>query len=165
MAVDNDHPNPTGHAQIANGFQAYVVGNNWNSPPSCTFTKSATQSIANNTTTAVTFSAAVDDFHGFRDTVNTSRVNAVQTGTMRLSGNISFAANATGIRACDVYKSNSLAFSLFAYPGFAVNDNITSFSADIAVAAGDYVELRVSQNSGGALNLQTNCRLDVAMIR
>lgn len=164
---DNDHPNVAGHQQIAAAFSAYCFASAYQDLPSCTFTKSATQSIANSTVTAVTFSAAIDDFYGFRDTVNTSRIIAPASGTMRLSGIISCAANATGIRALDLFKNGGGAASanILAWQGFINNDNIFSFSTDIALVAGDYVELKFSQNSGGALNMQTNCRLDVAMIR
>lgn len=164
---DNDHPNVIGHQQIAAAFSAYTFASNYSLQPSCTFNKAATQAITTATLTALTYSSATDDFFGFRDAVNTSRIYAPFTGTMRLQGTISWAANATGVRDANVYLNGTGVSSgyLHGLGGFAGIDNGFPFCVDIPVVAGDYAEIKVSQNSGGNLNIQTNTRVSAMMIR
>lgn len=118
------------------------------------------------TATAVTWSAAVDDYQGFRVPAATSRVYAPSNGTMRLSGAVVWATNSTGVRVLDVRKNGGgILRNLDARTGFATNDCAQSFSADIPVVAGDYLEVFGTQNSGGGLNVQVDSQLDVTMVR
>lgn len=166
IAPDHDHPGVAGHAQIAAGLCAYIQPQNFDISPSATFLKAATQAVTTATLTAITYSSALDDRHGFRDATNTSRFLAPFTGTMRLSGVISWAANAAGVRDAGVYVNGAGPVAIIdGKGGVAGLDNITPVCVSFPVVAGDYAEIKVSQNTGGNLNLQTNNRITVEMLR
>ena len=162
---DNDHPEVAGHAQIADAFSAYTQSQNYGQPPSCTFLKSATQSVASSTLTAVTFSSALDDFHGFRDGANTSRIYAPFSGTMRLTGVVVLAGNITYECDAAVYVNGSLVALCDTAANRTAVDTVLQVDASFPVVSGDYAEVKVSQNNAGAVNLQTTCRVTAEIIR
>lgn len=164
---DNDHPAVAGHVQIAAAFSAYTYALNYAAAPSCTFLKAATQSIPDVTNTAVTFSSALDDIHGFRDAANASRIYAPFSGTMRLTGVIVYSPSATGARDVGVYLNGGglVALAAGAAAATVAIDQVLPINVSVPVASGDYVEIYTSQNSTGALNLQTTCQITAEMLR
>ena len=124
------------------------------------------QSIPNNAHTAQLFDAEDVDSSGMHSTsVNTSRATAVYPGYMSPSGGISFAGNATATRG-----------SYWAKSGTPINGSNTLQSAVQATAyqaatradlvffnVGDYCELFVYQNSGGALNTSVTAQEQPSM--
>jgi hypothetical protein len=69
-----------------------------------------------------------------------------------LTGSVSFAASATGSRVVGFIKDGSIPLgysSAVPSAGFATG---VGAAADAQLCDGDYVELQVIQNSGGALN-------------
>lgn len=119
---------------------------------------STTQSISNNTETAVTFDSEDFDSDAFHSTSsNTSRqtVPAGMGGKYKVSGIAPFAANSTGHRYWYLAKNGSAIRGAYAGASIA-GSNIAESSPvtiDIDLAAGDYVELICLQTSGGALNV------------
>jgi hypothetical protein len=120
---------------------------------------SANQSIANATETALTFDAEVYDIGAVHSTSsNTSRftVPASAGGLYIAIGQVEFASNVTGQRQMRIRTNGSAA----AYSGWVVMQAVTSGGAAtkfqtmaiLALAAADYVEFMVYQDSGGALN-------------
>jgi len=164
---DNIHPSPAGHIAFSQAFASRAQAAPITSIPSCTLTKSATQAIVTSTSTAITWSAVANDNWGFWAVGLPSRIVAPFGGVIRLSGSYSYAANATGLRTLELHVNGSGALSrvMSTYQGFVNGDNIFSFSVDIALNVGDYVEIWAIQNSGGNLNIQTQTFCDVAMIR
>lgn len=128
----------------------------------CRVFNSATQSIANNTVTAVTHNSETYDRQSLHSTsVNTSRVTIPSGwgGVWRFTGHIEFAANATGERHIGVYKNaggvamggiNTNAIAGGARP------TILTVADDCSAVAGDFFELSVFQTSGGALNVSAS---------
>lgn len=129
-------------------------------PPRCRVSKSATQSIANSATTSVTFDTEDFDDGGMHSTTsNTSRITIPTggAGTYMVGGMVEFAANATGQRTIYVVLN-----------GTATQATVTNVTASgtvasrlacatlVQVVAGDYLELQVNQNSGGALNVSNS---------
>lgn len=122
----------------------------------CSASKSATQSIANATYTAITFNTEDYDTDSIHDnSTNTTRftVPTGKGGKWLISGVMTFASNATGFRFVRLYK-NGTAFIVPS--GVApVNGDTTQVAVSYihTFAAGDYMEVFVYQNSGGNLNV------------
>lgn len=118
-----------------------------------------TQSISNNTPTAVTFPREAHDTHDFHSTSsNTSRLVAPLTGSYLVGGRVRWADNGTGIRGIGVVNSGTTytaAHDWLQIAG-AVSSGYPMVQAGSRVeeiAAGEYVELYVVQTSGAALNV------------
>ena len=115
--------------------------------------------IANNTVTAVTFPEEHYDTDGFHSTTtNNSRIT-IPAGLggkyLVTSSNLTFNQNATGERSARLLKNGSV---VFYGPGWLGNSSVflsSSFTATVELAAGDYIEIAVYQNSGGNLGFYT----------
>jgi hypothetical protein len=127
----------------------------------CSLWKSANQSVANNTNTAITFDSESFDTDGFHSTSsNTSRVTipAGKAGYYLITGTLSWAANATGGRWCYLRKNGSMVSAIavpYAMQGSSASGVWTAgaFSHIGNFAVSDYIELFAEQGSGGALNI------------
>lgn len=135
---------------------------NWLSAPvsRVSLGKSAATSIANNTITALPFDVeAYDTAELHSTTTDTSRivVPAGLAGLWTYGYSVDFAPNATGVRLAYIARNGSLTRYAFSEaPGTAgVNTSFTG-TVDLNMAAGDYTEMFVYQNSGGALNVGVN---------
>lgn len=103
----------------------------------------------------VAFESEITDTDGYHDlAVNNSRltVPAGKGGLFTVVALVTFDFNATGLRKLGIYKNNSLIWqrtdAASASGSTTVNEEFT-----LSLADGDYVEVRVAQNSGAALNL------------
>jgi len=131
-------------------------------PPRARLVQTVAQSLTTSVWAAATFDAEVFDLFpagygatgGHSTSSNTSRYTCEFPGTYLLSGNGSFANNATGIRATR-WAVNGTAVNATASGTTALTGNPTSVGAagfSVVLAVGDYVELQLFQSSGGALN-------------
>lgn len=136
----------------------------WGAAPTTAFVgvgcyKSAsTQSIANDTATAVTFDAEEFDTDGFHSTsTNTSRITipSGKDGKYLFLGVCEFASNSTGNRAIDFRKNGSIAQRGLRVMPVTDSGDVTNISASaiLNLVAGDYVEMFAFQKSGGNLNV------------
>lgn len=131
------------------------------------YTSSATTSITNNTETAVSFDSEVFDVGALHDPSSNPSRFTVPTGGDGLYvviGQARWTGNGTGIRSARIYKNGT---SLQAQNDAA--SGTTDFTrlevaALINLVAGDYVELKVLQTSGGALNLLGTTESDTYLI-
>lgn len=123
-------------------------------------TKSAVQSIANVTYTAITFDTEQFDTDNFHSTVtNTSRIT-IPTGLggrYQFNGVGSFATSNTGIRTFALYKNGVLSQEFAAIQATQGNPTRISFSVVMNLVATDYVELFAYQSSTAGLNADTAC--------
>jgi hypothetical protein len=136
----------------------------WATPASSTPTysgvsayKSAGQSIDANTWTAVTFNTEDFDTDSYHSTsTNTSRftVPSGKAGKFAFTGSISWGASNQGtFRLVAVYKNGSVFNQVVQFAG--TNDGtIQPFAYVYDLAVGDYLEVFVRQNTGGALDVQ-----------
>jgi hypothetical protein len=120
----------------------------------------STQSLTNNTVTAVTFNSELFDTDAFHDnSTNNSRITipSGKAGKYLLVSAISFAGNATGTRIARIHKNGSL-FTIPSILSAAPVADYTILSTTTLVDAqvGDYFEVFALQSSGGALNLNEN---------
>ena len=127
-------------------------------PPKCRVYMSAALSVANTTNTAVTFNSERFDTDTMHSTsANTDRITFTTAGTYLVGANLGWAASTAGSRYVDFLVNGATQI-----PGEAVEaydeagfGTMQAPSTLYAFTAGQYVTLRVRQNSGGALNLDT----------
>ena len=115
-------------------------------------TKTAAQSLTNNTDTIITWNAERFDTDGFHDnSTNTSRMTIPSgKGGKYLVLGSAYYATGSGYRELNVLKNGNLVN--YFYGVIEQNYEFLTISTVVDCAAGDYLELRGYQNSGGALN-------------
>jgi hypothetical protein len=126
--------------------------------------RTSTQSIANGTWTAITFSDTVSDPWGRWDAGTALYAN--YTGYYWVSVRGTWAANSTGVRMIAIAKNG--AEYVDTQETAAVNgfDHHQSCTHLVYLTAGDYVQMHVYQSSGGALNIggtatSSYCRMSI----
>jgi hypothetical protein len=126
------------------------------------------QSISNTTVTSVTFQAEQFDTNSLHDnTTNNSRITIPTgyAGKYQINASVNFAGNATGDREIYIYRNNTDYYTYIVTKGTSTLNNLQS-SIIVNLAAGDYLEIKVWQDSGGALNLLSdfNCNFSVGYL-
>lgn len=128
------------------------------------FKNGAAQALTTGTEAAITFDAETYDIGGLHDTgANTTRLTVaaemVGRGGIRLVGQVTFEANATGFRRLRWRKTlaagGTVILASTRLPPVATAATTTEVQCvarDEMPAAGDYYELLATQNSGGNLN-------------
>lgn len=114
---------------------------------------SSAKSIANNTQTAIDFTTELYDIGNLWVVGSPTRLTVPSggAGLFHIFGNVRFAANATGTRAVNILLNGTtlLAEDERAASAAAITMCVAT---DHKLVAGDYVEIRAFQTSGGALN-------------
>ena len=144
-----------------------ATGLKWATPSSgtpafvgCFLYKSSNQSLSNDTSTVLTFTAEEIDTDGFHDNAtNTGRITipSGKGGKYLFIGYASFETNGTGSRAISFTKNGS---STIASPtriaalGESGSDTRVNGQVIANLNAGDYVEMTAYQKSGGNLSVQ-----------
>jgi hypothetical protein len=118
-------------------------------------TKTANQSLANVTLTAITFDGTdILDTNSFHDPAsNNTRMTipAGLGGKYLIQATIQFASNTTGGRELQIYKNGA---TVLQYVTTDAEGSLTiAISGTYALVATDYVEIRAYQSSGGALDV------------
>lgn len=143
---------------FANVFPLSPSDGNFGQVPQCRAYHDTTQSVANNATQTVVLNNERWDLGAptpQHDTVtNNSRLTCVVPGLYSIVGHADFASSATGDRAILVRVNGATVIANQSYeaPDAAIGGP-QSISTHWRFVVGDYVELRVYQNSGVALNL------------
>jgi len=120
----------------------------------------AAQSIANNADTPITFTTVVQDTIGGVASASNTPFTLPFTGTYLLVGNAGFASNATGVRLWWWYSSSvaDVLMDIHSQPAASGIDTGGGHSSIYNGFAGEQVQFRMFQNSGGALNTVTTGR-------
>jgi hypothetical protein len=125
--------------------------------PGCRVYNSGAITIANNTTTALTFDTERYDTDAMHSTSsNTSRITATTAGKYMIGGCVRFVSNSTGARYLFVVlngTTNIVASSMAADANHYPDLNVSTV---YDLAANDYIELAVNQSSGGNLDVSVN---------
>lgn len=124
-------------------------------PPEAVLKQATIQSIPNGALTSISLDASVNDSYGGHSNVtNNSRYTAVVTGWYWVSGVVGFASNGTGQRVADFAVNGAdLIYTQVWIPAITGAPTAVSPKSELVLLnAGDYVELRGYQTSGGALN-------------
>ena len=129
-------------------------------PPYCAVRRLSIQSVATATDTPVDFLAGASveaDTHGMFATASPDRLTIKVPGVYHFEANVAIAANATGIRVVwlRVNADNTLRHVYMQFAGTSVLVQYFVLSCDVALAANDYIQVMVHQNSGVALDLPT----------
>lgn len=144
----------TADSSTATGLKWAAAGTSF---VGCSLTKSANQSLSNNTSTAITFDGEKFDTSGFHDnTTNNSRITipSGKAGYYLITGSLKFTSSTTGVRRADLNKNGTLIqFYFNQYPNTGSDWTGSSFASIENLAVGDYIELFGQQSSGGALNV------------
>jgi hypothetical protein len=116
-------------------------------------TKTAAQTLTNNTDTILTWNAERFDTDGFHDnSTNNSRMTIpAGKGGKYLVIACAYWVTGSGYRELNVYKNNSLAN--YFYTVIDANYGFQNVSTIVDCVATDYLEVRGFQNSGGNLNV------------
>jgi len=129
---------------------------------------STSQSISHDTLTALSFNSERADTDTIHDnSTNNSRLKATSSGVYVITGVVDFAANATGLRSIHIRHGGSTFIAgqeTNAVSGIATRLNVSTV---YAMAANEYVELLVYQNSGGSLSIPSTANVspEFSMIR
>lgn len=150
-ALSGTYPNPG----LANGS---VGVSKFGTIPAARATTNLTQSIPNGSVTDVTLNTEAFDTANLHDNVTNNHVlTAPVAGVYQITGNVRWAANATGTRFVDISATGGGRIaSVWANATAGGPETDQSISATFALSAGGQVNLEVFQTSGGALNLVKN---------
>lgn len=132
----------------------------YDSRPTATLTQSAVWATPNNQSPYATTpfqTSSEDNWGGHNGVTNNTRYTVPVAGTYRVSGQITWTTNGTGIRAAQFFKNGTM---LPGTNGFlqVANSNFTTVvipATNSACVVGDYLELAAYQNSGATLNTVT----------
>lgn len=150
--------------QILVADSSTATGLKWATPASstptfvgCSLTKSAAQSIADNTNTLVSFDVEGIDTDGFHDnSTNNERITipSGKSGKYLITAQLIWANNATSYRQLFLFKNTTqVSLSFIASPANGPTLNIAYV---VSATAGDYFLLKAYQNTGGAVNVQSD---------
>jgi len=121
-----------------------------------TASRSTAQTIPTSTQTKVVFDGVDSDGWNCWDlSPNPTRLTVPVTGRYIITGNVAFEAASSGHRAINILKNNTveLARSDFNPVSNSVDTHSTVTCHAVSLTKGDYVELRVWQNSGSDLDI------------
>lgn len=141
--------------------------------PRVSLYRSATLSLTTATWTQVTWDSESWDTDTMHSTgSNTSRLVFTTAGRYWLNVAAWFDANATGSRGVNLTKNgagsrsaSNVVLSDAVLSAASIGETFVGVTVERAFAAGDYIELFVYQNSGGALNLQAGTNKTVLQAR
>lgn len=115
---------------------------------------SSNQSVNTSTDTILSFDSETYDSNGLHSTtVNPSRITVAKTGYYHISFLAVFNTNATGTRSAAIKKNGSFLPSDLAISAAPDRSTGIAYTDTVYLTAGDYIELNVWQNSGGALTI------------
>ncbi len=155
------------------------LGRNADQPAwtACILKADGTQSTANDananintaTFTAVQFvtGSEVQDRENWHTSTNSERITPSGfQGTMAFyaSAYVQWGLDATGVRRARLMKNGVTKICEEVQAAANINNGSTSLSEFVLLTPGDYITLEVTQNSGGALVLNTNTTLSLAAL-
>lgn len=124
---------------------------------SCFVNRVSNQSVGNGTATFINWDTELWDDGALHDTVTlNSRITVPSGGNVgiwRIDTIIQFTASATGQRTVEIWKNGSVKLAVITVNATAAGVLVLPLSViDRAPAVGTFYEVKVTQNSGGALN-------------
>lgn len=145
----------------------YCLGRPAGHVPAVSAYNSAAQALAvSGTAYALAMNAERQDNDSGHDNVtNNSRLLITAPGLYQVIGNAEFAANATGVRTAELLLQGSVVLATDRRGASATGTSGISLSKLYRFVWGHYVELRLTQTSGGSLNTVANqCGLDLLWV-
>jgi hypothetical protein len=130
--------------------------------PTCIVTRTAVQSIANNTAVNIIYDTEVIDTDNMF-TLPSANVTIQSPGIYAIQHEAAFAANATDLRATHI-SVNGVEVAAAGGTASTTSQTHQGCSVVLALNAGDVITTNVFQFSGGALNIIAETRLSVRLI-
>lgn len=122
------------------------------SPPRTSVYQTATTSCTNGAATVILFDTEAYDTDTMHSTSsNTGRITATTTGLYTVYGQVCMASNATGTRTLSLLKNGATTLANARLQSVIATNAYIDLEIDVQMTAGDYVELTMTQTSGGAL--------------
>lgn len=121
------------------------------------------QTIPTATWTKVELNAEIFDVQSEFDSVTNYRFTAKKAGLYALNARAGFVADATGRRGVGFYKNGSMTICNIV-AALATGSSIVFASGALQLAAGDYIELVVLQETGGNLDISASTGAGTFMI-
>lgn len=124
----------------------------------CRVNRTVAQSITSGVTTAITFDVERYDTHSFHSTsVNTDRCTVPYNGLYMISFHVDCGTTGgLGIRTVGIEVDGSLVIAQQSIPASTSNAMTFSISTMIVLNASQYIRGLVTQNSGGAMNVNVS---------
>ncbi|OSI20082.1 hypothetical protein [Bradyrhizobium canariense] len=167
ISGDNEHPNDTGHAQLAAAFQDVVTVQRatWAPVKATDLKKNAVQSTTTGGYNPVQWNTIVSDDDALFATATPTRLTARRACTLQVQGYLNFASNATGIREVAIAKNGGGPKLIATAPALSGDATVVQFWDKVVMANGDYIEINAVQSSGGALNLGVDSFVSATIVR
>lgn len=120
----------------------------------CSVESTIAQAVANQTWTPINFDLEILDTANMHAAGNPSRITIPVAGIYRLSGGVAFTSNTAGARSTSWALNGTIFGGAMAWQGgiSAGAFQLPAMAVVTTFAAGDYIELRVYQNSGVSIN-------------
>lgn len=131
-------------------------------PPKCRVYNSANISIATSgTPQALTFNSERFDTDSMHSTVsNTGRITFTTAGTYEIGAHVVFDPNSTGYRDLTIRLNGTTTIAYDRDTPIGGGVSTVMFLVSLwAFSAGDYIEVVVTQTSGGALNVANSANI------
>ena len=150
--------------QVASGAPA------WSSLSMCSVYHSTTQSVSNAVATEIAFDSEISDVPGWHSTsTNNSRITVDANGYYQASGFVEYTgAGGTGtyMDTVMIYINGVDSYSTRQWVEInAFNKRYSITTPIFGLAANDYIELVLEQNSGGSRTVQNSARFSVWRVR
>ena len=138
-----------------------AIADNFAPVPACRVYRTNTQSIPNNTWTAISFGLEEFDTDTMHSSItNPERITIRTAGIYQIFGTVSFDPNATGVRAACITHNGSTVpddgIVFCSQSGNATANHLPPLSVLKSCAATDILRFYVFQNSGGALDVSVS---------
>jgi len=146
----------TGDNVPASDMNTYIRDNSGflHDPPTARVFHSVDQSITDATDTVLAFDSERFDTDTIHGAGANTKLTATTAGKYLIVANITWEANATGIRFCGIRLNGTTMIGQVRQPAIASVDVDQNPTTLYQLAATDYVEVLVRQESGGALNVK-----------
>lgn len=122
----------------------------------CLVTRDAAQSINNDTLTTITMDHEYSDTGTYFDIADPTKITLVKPGFYSVVADVLFAANTTGVRELYCYVNGVVSYRI-RLPAVAASSTESTTPINLPIGmtrtAGQYLEFKVVQTSGGALNV------------
>lgn len=123
--------------------------------PRASVNRASVLTVPNSTTTQVPFTAEAYDVGGLWAATTADVVTATRAGLYVVHAQAAWAANATGVRVLYLHHTQVGFVAADSRAPVAVGNTWQGLSTELRLAAGDSVNLRAFQTSGGTLDLVT----------
>ena len=165
-AFDRVAVGANGQAIVADSSQP--LGVKWATAPAARVFHNAAQSIASSATGPLAFNSERFDTDTIHDNVtNNSRLTCKTAGVYVISACVDWTPNASGRRIVDIFLNAATTIGRVETTSAAVVPLTQTVTVVYSLAVNDFVEVSVTQLSGGALNVQSspNFSPEFSMVR